>query len=88
MKKLLIPENETEALALQGVLADHGIRALVCSFHDTVYGGIFQKQYGWGVIMVAEEDFARARKIIDEWLAAGPGDIHLPWQGPESGSEN
>ncbi|MDA8164511.1 MAG: DUF2007 domain-containing protein [Desulfobacteraceae bacterium] len=81
MKKLLIPTNEAEALALQAVLAEHGIRALLRSFHDTAYDGIFQRQYGWGVLLVAETDFERAREIAAAWLAAAPGEKDLDWEG-------
>lgn len=78
MQKLLIPNNEAEALALQGVLADHGITALIRSYHDTAYDGIFQNQKGWGVILVAESDLDRAGEIVAEWRAAAPQE--LPWR--------
>jgi len=78
LQKLLLPENEIEALALQRLLAEHGIPALLRSFHDSAFDGIFQNQKGWGVIMVAESDLALARKIVAEWWAAAPKD--LPWR--------
>ena len=77
MKNLLKPENEAEAIALQKLLEEHGIKAVIRSFHDTAYDGIFQHQYGWGVIRVDEADFTRGRRIIEEWRAAAPQD--LPW---------
>ena len=77
MKNLLKPENEAEAIALQKLLEEHGIKSIVRSFHDTAYDGIFQNQYGWGVIRVNEADFTRGRRIIEEWRAAAPHD--LPW---------
>jgi len=79
MKKLLIPENEAEAIALHRLLAQHGIKSVIRSFHDTAYDGIFQKQYGWGVIMVAEENLSRAREIVSEWRAAAPKSHEIPW---------
>ena len=78
MRKLLIPANEAEALALQGVLAEHGIGARIRSYHDTAYDGIFQNQKGWGVLLVAEADLARARELVSEWRTAAPRE--LPWQ--------
>ena len=78
MKNLLQPENDAEALVLKELLARHGIKAEIRSFHDTAYDGLFQSQYGWGVIRVPEADLARAQKIIDEWRAAAPEE--LPWQ--------
>lgn len=85
MKNLLKPANAAEALALQALLREHHIVAEVVSFHDTAYDGLFQAQYGWGVIRVAEADFAAARKIVQEWKESAPGD--LPWRGTESGQE-
>jgi hypothetical protein len=78
MQKLLIPDNEAEALALQRLLADHGIQARIQSYHDTAYDGIFQNQKGWGVLLVAEGDLPRARELVAEWRAAAPRE--LPWQ--------
>ncbi|HKI80307.1 MAG TPA: DUF2007 domain-containing protein [Pseudodesulfovibrio sp.] len=78
LQKLLIPENELEALALQKLLAEHGIPARLHSFHDSAFDGIFQNQKGWGVLMVPESDLARAKEIVAEWWAAAPKD--LPWQ--------
>ena len=78
MKNLIQPENEAEANVIKSVLADHGIYAEIRSFHDTAYDGLFQSQYGWGVIRVFETDFAEAKRIIEEWKAASPGE--LPWK--------
>jgi len=78
MQKLLIPENEAEAVALQSVLAEHGITARIRSYHDSAFDGIFQNQKGWGVLLVAAADLARAGEIIAAWRAAAPRD--LPWR--------
>ncbi len=78
MQKLLIPANELEALALQKLLAEHGIPAMLRSYHDTAFDGIFQNQKGWGVLLVAPEDLDRARIIVEEWWAATPKE--LPWE--------
>lgn len=78
MKNLMKPENEAEANVIQSVLAEHGIYAEIKSFHDTAYDGLFQSQYGWGLIRVSEEDFQRAQKIVEAWQQASPGE--LPWK--------
>lgn len=78
MKNLLKPQNDAEAQAIKAVLAEHGIHAVIRSYHDSAYDGIYQMQYGWGVIRVADEDFDRAQQIVDEWRAAAPRD--LPWR--------
>ena len=77
MRNLLKPQNEAEAQAIAALLRDHGIIAEVRSFHDTAYDGLFQAKYGWGVIRVAEADFAAALEIVREWRRAAPR--HLPW---------
>jgi len=78
MKNLIKPENCAEALALQSLLREHGITAQLLTFHDTAYDGLFQLQYGWGVIRVAGKDFARAEQIVREWKGTPPGD--LSWE--------
>jgi hypothetical protein len=78
MKKLITPENEAEANAIKSILEEHGIYAEIKSFHDTAYDGLFQSQYGWGIIRVSETDFEEAQGIIQEWKDASPAE--LPWE--------
>jgi hypothetical protein len=78
MKNLMQPENEAEANVIKSVLEERGIYAEIKSFHDTAYDGIFQSQYGWGLIRVADTDFPEAKRIIEEWKNASPGE--LPWK--------
>ncbi len=77
MKILMKPANEPEAHAIKAILEENGIPAEIQSFHDTAYDGLFQAQYGWGVIRVSEENFAEAEKIVEEWHRAAPE--NLPW---------
>lgn len=79
MKNLLKPVDEPEALVLKALLNQNGIDAYIVSFHDTAYNGLFQTQYGWGVIRVAETDYPKALKIVQEWKGSAPDE--LPWQG-------
>ncbi|MGV7223731.1 MAG: DUF2007 domain-containing protein [Nitrospinales bacterium] len=78
MKTLLKPENEAEANAIKSVLEEHGIYAEIKSFHDTAYDGLFQSQYGWGLIRVSETDFTEAQRLVEEWRNATPEE--LPWK--------
>ena len=78
MKALMKPENEAEANAIKSVLKEHGMHAEIKSFHDTAYDGLFQSQYGWGVIRVSEADFTEAQRIVKEWRNASPEE--LPWK--------
>ena len=85
MKTLMKPENEAEANVIKSVLKEQGIYAEIKSFHDTAYDGLFQSQYGWGLIRVSEEDFAEAQRIVKEWRNASPEE--LPWKNRSSDSE-
>jgi hypothetical protein len=84
MKNLMKPENELEANVIKSVLEEHGIFAEIKSFHDTAYDGLFQSQYGWGLIRVFEADFPEAQRIVEEWKNATPEEI--PWKnkGPNA----
>jgi len=77
MKNLIKPENEAEANVIKSILEEHGIYAEIKSFRDTAYDGLFQSQYGWGLIRVSERDFSEAQRIVEEWKNASPG--KLPW---------
>lgn len=78
MKDLIKPENAAEAYALKSLLKEHGIPAIIISFQDTAYDGIYQAQYGWGTIRVEEKDLAEAQKIVEEWKKASPDKVD--WQ--------
>jgi type III secretory pathway lipoprotein EscJ len=78
MKNFMKPENEAEANVIKSVLEEHGIYAEIKSFRDTAYDGLFQSQYGWGLIRVSETDFTEAQRIIEEWRNASPEEV--PWQ--------
>jgi hypothetical protein len=78
LKTLMKPENEPEANVIKSVLEEHGIYAEIKSFHDTAYDGLFQSQYGWGLIRVAENDLPEAQRIIEEWRNSAPEE--LPWE--------
>ena len=76
------PENEVEANVIKSILEQHGIYAEIKSFHDTAYDGLFQSQYGWGVVRVSEEDLIKAKKIIEEWKNASFEEI--PWENKQN----
>ena len=78
LKTLMKPENEAEANVIKSVLEEHGIYAEIKSFHDTAYDGLFQSQYGWGIIRVSEVEFTEAQRIVKEWRNASHE--KLPWK--------
>jgi hypothetical protein len=82
MKNLMKPENEAEANVIKSVLEEHGIYSEIKSFHDTAYDGLFQTQYGWGLIRVSEADFPETQRIIRDWENASPEE--LPWKNKRS----
>jgi hypothetical protein len=66
MKKILSLSSEIEALRIQEILESHKIPHLVRSFHDSAYDGIFQNQFGWGVLEADESDEARILKLLKD----------------------
>jgi len=86
LKTLMKPENEAEANVIKSVLEEHGIHAKIQSFHDTAYDGLFQSQYGWGLIRVSEADFNEAKRLVKKWRDASPED--LPWKKQTNGSKD
>jgi len=64
MKKILNLSSEIEALRIKEILDTNGIPHLIRSFHDSAYDGIFQNQYGWGVLEAEESDEERIHKLI------------------------
>lgn len=61
-------DNRFEADLLMAALEQEGIPAMLRSFEETPYDGLFVPQKGWGLILVAEDDLDRARRLIQEIL--------------------
>jgi len=66
MKKIISLSSEIEALRIKGILDSNEIPHLVRSFHDSAYDGLFQNQYGWGVLEADESDEERILKLLKE----------------------
>ena len=66
MKKILALSSEIEALRIKEILESNEIPHLVRSFYDSAYDGIFQNQYGWGVLEADESDEDRILKLIKD----------------------
>ena len=81
MIDLIKPENAAEANVIKMILEENGIAAEIKSFHDTAYDGLFQSQYGWGVIRVSEIDLPDAKRIVEDWKNASPKGV--PWENEE-----
>ncbi len=58
-----------EADLLMGALQQEGIPAMLRSFEETAYAGIFTPQKGWGKIFASREYADRAREVIGAIVA-------------------
>ncbi|NSW85060.1 MAG: DUF3786 domain-containing protein [Syntrophobacteraceae bacterium] len=61
-------DDRFEADLLMDALEQEGIPAILRSFEETAYTGLFVPQKGWGRILVPEEMVARAEAIIKPLL--------------------
>jgi hypothetical protein len=53
--KILVFQNEIEAMLLDEILTDKEIPHLIRSYHDSAYDGLWQNQSGWGHIEAPEK---------------------------------
>jgi hypothetical protein len=66
--------NEIEAQVLKDVLEHEGIDAIIQSYRDLAFDGLFIPQRGWGCILTRFEDSKRAVEAIQAALAAVNGE--------------
>ena len=64
MKKIISLSSEIEAIRIKEILDSNEIPLLVRSFHDSAYDGLFQNQYGWGVLEANESDEERILELV------------------------
>ncbi len=69
MKKILSLSSEIEAIRIKEILDGHSIPHLIRSFHDSAYDGIFQNQYGWGILEAHEADEERILDLVQQLKA-------------------
>jgi hypothetical protein len=53
--KILVFQNEIEAMLLDEILTGKQIPHLLRSYHDSAYDGLWQSQSGWGHLEAPEE---------------------------------
>jgi len=53
--KILLFQNEIEAMLLHEILTDKNIPHLIRTYHDSAYDGLWQSQSGWGHLEASEE---------------------------------
>ena len=61
-KKILYLSSEIEAIRIKEILDSNDIPHIIRSYHDSAYDGLFQNQYGWGVL---EADETNEEIILD-----------------------
>ncbi|HQI69826.1 MAG TPA: hypothetical protein PLT47_03700 [Bacteroidales bacterium] len=67
-KKILTLNNEFEAVRIKEILDVNEIPNIIRSFHDSAYDGVFQNQFGWGVLEADEKDETRILELLKEIL--------------------
>jgi len=76
MNKRILPLNsEIEAIRIKEILDVNDIPHMIKSYHDSVYDGVFQAQYGWGVLVADEADEERILALLQE---IQPGESDIP----------
>jgi len=64
--KILVFQNEIEAMLLHEILTDKEIPHLIRSYHDSAYDGLWQSQSGWGHIEAPEKYLDEITLIYNE----------------------
>ncbi len=67
-------DNAAEAAIMEEVLNSENIPHFIHSFKDLAYDGIFQVQFGWGVIESPEKYRKSIKEILFELRAQKSGD--------------
>ena len=75
IKRISILSNEIEALRIRDILDANGISYMIKSFHDSVYDGLWQNQYGWGVLEADEADEANILALLADIIPEGGNEI-------------
>ncbi|MEO0072747.1 MAG: DUF2007 domain-containing protein [candidate division WOR-3 bacterium] len=71
LKVVYKPENELLALSLKALLEESGIKVLVKSYQIPWYNGLAKMMRpAWGEILVSEEDYPKAKDLIENFLEA------------------
>lgn len=60
----ILLRNEIEASLVDAILREDGIPHLVRSYRDRAYSGIWQYQYGWGLVEAPREYRNGIRALI------------------------
>ena len=70
--KILVLQNEAEALRLEATLRERNIPHFLKSYHDSAYDGLFQTQLGWGQVEAPPEYREQIEAIYADLKASEP----------------
>jgi hypothetical protein len=74
IKAIYRPDDELMANAVRDLLEENGIPAMIHSFQLPAYDSLARVMRPvWGEVMVDEKDAARAKELLDAFLATGAG---------------
>lgn len=72
--KILVLQNEAEALRLEATLRERNIPHFLKSYHDSAYDGIWQTQMGWGQVEAPPEYREEIETIYADLKASEPAE--------------
>jgi hypothetical protein len=67
-KKILDLNNVIQATKIKEILDQQGIPFIIRSYQDTAYDGLFQHQYGWGVLEADEQYEEKILSLLKDAL--------------------
>jgi hypothetical protein len=67
-KRILTLNSEIEAITIKEILDNNEIPHIIRSYHDSAYDGLFQNQYGWGILEADETDEVKILDLVKDIL--------------------
>ncbi len=64
--KIAVLDNEIEARLIESIMTERQIPHVLKSYHDEVYGSLFQLQKGWGSLQAPLSHKEEIMEIITE----------------------
>jgi hypothetical protein len=75
IKAVYRPDDELMANAVRDLFEENGIPAMIRSFQIPAYDGLARMmRANWGEVLVAEEDMAKAKELLDAFLSMDAGE--------------
>jgi hypothetical protein len=82
------PPDELLAVRIKDLLEQQGVVAVLRSYQMPWYNGLAKMMRPeWGEVLVTEEDFDRAKELLDDLLAVVKAEVAGEGEIVESGAE-